>query len=519
MAQPEHLTREGYQWTPSGGLQPQLPSIGVVKPSTNLSSEKVHDVIVIGAGYCGLTASRDLSVAGRQVLLLEARDRIGGRTWSSNIDGYPFEMGGTWVHWHQPFVWREIARHGLTSQVKVSPVTGQGIDQAWIHRQDGTILKLDHEKEVLSAPYARTRTRLTITAEQFAVLASAMEKFHNVDGRMGRDAVPLPYDLDHNPVVEQYDKMSLADRMKEVEHDLSPLERELLEGILSINTGGTLENSSFLDMLRWWAVNNYDMGWYNALCLTYKLKLGQSDLARRVFEEALGTGKLEYCFDTPISSVEDCDLHVVVTSRSGQQFKARRVITTVPLNVLSSISFTPPLLPGKKEASDLGHVNHCTKVHAEVANPDLRSFSGWMHHRPLAMVSGDGTTPSGNTHLVCFGPSFDDVRLDPTANGGQDALDAIRNAAPEHIKDIKRLVFHDWNADEFAKGTWEFLRPGMATKYMDSLRQRQGNMLFASADWATGWRGFIDGAIEDGGRVAKDINDEFTRAMSEGQAA
>lgn len=43
----------------------------------------------------------------------------------------------------------------------------------------------------------------------------------------------------------------------------------------------------------------------------------------------------------------------------------------------------------------------------------------------------------------------------------------------------------------------------MATKYLDELRKRQGNVLFASADWAVGWRGFIDGAVEDGARAAQ----------------
>lgn len=50
----------------------------------------------------------------------------------------------------------------------------------------------------------------------------------------------------------------------------------------------------------------------------------------------------------------------------------------------------------------------------------------------------------------------------------------------------------------------------MATKYLESLRERQGNVLFASADWSMGWRGFIDGAIEDGARAAMELNKEFS---------
>lgn len=54
---------------------------------------------------------------GLKTLLLEGRDRIGGRTWSSNIEGYPYEMGGTWIHWFQPHVYREISRYGMKDEI------------------------------------------------------------------------------------------------------------------------------------------------------------------------------------------------------------------------------------------------------------------------------------------------------------------------------------------------------------------------------------------------------------------
>jgi len=126
-------SRDGFQWTQSQGLKRGVPCVGVIQPDNNLAKSTIttYDVIVIGAGYCGLTACRDAALSGKseltiqhfsvkdrrsdffeglRVLLLEARDRIGGRSWSSNIGGYPFEMGGTWVHWGQPHVWREISR-------------------------------------------------------------------------------------------------------------------------------------------------------------------------------------------------------------------------------------------------------------------------------------------------------------------------------------------------------------------------------------------------------------------------
>lgn len=58
-------SRDGFQWTPETGLAQGVPSIGVISPPTNISSSsESYDVIVVGGGYSGLTATRDLTVAG-----------------------------------------------------------------------------------------------------------------------------------------------------------------------------------------------------------------------------------------------------------------------------------------------------------------------------------------------------------------------------------------------------------------------------------------------------------------------
>ncbi|HSH11962.1 MAG TPA: FAD-dependent oxidoreductase, partial [Ilumatobacter sp.] len=55
-------------------------------------------VVVVGAGVSGLTAARDLAVGGAEVVVLEARDRIGGRTWTADIAGAQIDLGGSWIH-------------------------------------------------------------------------------------------------------------------------------------------------------------------------------------------------------------------------------------------------------------------------------------------------------------------------------------------------------------------------------------------------------------------------------------
>lgn len=130
MTQLQNRTREGYQWTESNGLQQGIPTIAAISPSTSIQGSNYgYDAIVIGSGYAGLTAARDLTLAGSTVLLLEARDRIGGRTWTASIDGHNFEIGGTYVHWAQPNLWREIARYQIQKGLDAAVDMQKGVTE------------------------------------------------------------------------------------------------------------------------------------------------------------------------------------------------------------------------------------------------------------------------------------------------------------------------------------------------------------------------------------------------------
>ncbi|PWY83895.1 amine oxidase [Aspergillus sclerotioniger CBS 115572] len=481
-------SRDGYHWTPEVGLTHGVPSLGVISPPTNIkNTDGPWDVIVIGGGYCGLTATRDLTVAGFKTLLLEARDRIGGRSWSSNIDGYPYEVYSPPIPTYQPnpnLIPTPDGRH-------LGPLTPSALNHFQLRTSPNT-----------STP---TSTYMTHEAED-ELLRTALHKLTNVDGANGRIILPFPHDMFHVPEFQKYDNMSYADRINQIQDDLTPNERASLEAFILLCSGGKLENSSFGEFLHWWGISGYTYQGCMDCLISYKFRDGQSNFARQFWNEAISTGRLGYVFDCPVARVSDSDDGVRVTARDGRVYAAKRVICTIPLNVLSGVQFSPPLSETRALAARNGHVNMCTKVHAEVDNKAMRSWTGITYPlNKLCYAIGDGTTPAGNTHLVCFGTDANPIQPEEDV---RETLRAVGELAPGEFG-VKRLVFHNWVKDEFAKGAWFFSRPGMLGDCLEGLRERSGGVVFANSDWALGWRSFIDGAIEEGTRAARVVVEEL----------
>src|SRR5579859_6784037 len=119
----------------NGHLQSGLETPSVVPSTSTLRPN--YTTIVLGAGFAGLSAARDLSRSGHFVLLIEARDRIGGRTYTVPRHGHNLEMGGTWVHWTQPHVFHEIHQYGLQGELKwttgTAPLGGNTRGPEWIY--------------------------------------------------------------------------------------------------------------------------------------------------------------------------------------------------------------------------------------------------------------------------------------------------------------------------------------------------------------------------------------------------
>lgn len=242
-------------------------------------------------------------------------------------------------------------------------------------------------------------------------MISALQKFVNVDGALGRKVMPFPHDEAHKSDVATFDKMTAADRLVQIKGELSSQEYGCLKGWLLLCSGSTLDTMSFYEFLHWWALSGYSYEGCIEYLIKYKFRGGQSSFAIKFWKEALSTNNLSYRFNCPIVSVKDSSDGVEVMSVNGHSFRGLKAISTVPLNVLSTIAFDPPLSQLKVKAISTGHLNQCVKVHAEVSNKELRSWSSIDPQSKLLYAFGDGTTPAGNTHIVAFGAN--ETHLDP----------------------------------------------------------------------------------------------------------
>ncbi|KAH8431063.1 flavin monoamine oxidase family protein [Aspergillus melleus] len=490
------LTSDGYTWRKETGVKKgDLHCRGVVEPREKYTAPAGHifDAIVIGAGYSGLRAARDLTDYGLSVLMLEARDRVGGRTYTVESDGCLYEMGGTWVTHHMGYLFQEMTRYKLDRDLILTHHREYENDYYTINVPGATPRKLTHE-------------------EAGEITARAWDVFVNIDGQHCRTICPLPHaQLDNIMVdrkeVERYDKISCRDRFEEIKHLLTAEEAGILNGLILHITGGTMENSSLWDMIRSHALMAHSSVNFGPIWTTFKLRRGQSALAKAMFQESVDNG-LQYFFQTPVKSIIDhAGSHVRVVSHSGRDFRARRIVSTIPLNVLHSIEFDPPLSPTRQEAIYVGHVNFMTKIHADVKEKGLTSWNGMKLSNLLMFGYGDGVTPNGDAHIVGFGK--DERATFVPERDPEKAVDAFQQL---HPMEVRRMIFHNWNTDPWSQGGPAWWQPQFMSKYQDELQKPHGHVFFASADWAHGWRAAIDGALEQGSHAALQIKNELKSA-------
>jgi len=425
--------------------------------------ETTTDVVVIGAGFAGLTAARELTARGRTVSILEARDRIAGRTWTEHRLGRDLELGGTWVHWVQPHVWAEMTRYGI------GPVAGPEFTKAywWAdgERHEGPA---DRVLEILDGPNRQ-------------LLAPA------------RDLIPLPYQPLANPAVKGVDRDSLSARIDALA--LPAPERELLRAFWSLNFNGHLADAAYTQALRWCSAASGDWMLMFEACATYKLEGGTAALAQAMLED--GTAELH--LDTAVARVEQVGTGAVVTAADGRSWRTQAVISTLPLNALGTVEFSPALSAGKQAAAARGQAGRGAKLWIKVRGRWDRFVAFGAEDWPLHFVQAEYFDEDSTT-LVAFGP--DGAAVDP---GDTAAAQAVLEKLVPGIE-VVQVTGHNWAGDEFSRSTWPMHYTGYLSENLQELQRPEGRVFLAGSDYANGWGGFIDGAIESGFTASRAVH-------------
>lgn len=457
----------------SGALKKAVEGV-TVQGARKISIKRAddnYDVVIIGAGFAGAIAARELSKAGMRTLILEARERPGGRTFNADFNGARLEMGGTWIHWGQPHIWAEMRRYGLDVKESIGATPEKS---NWVVNDkliEGT------------------------SERNFEILGNAYKKFVNVDGQMGRTIFPQPFSPLLNNNYKKFDSLSLTERMKEI--DLSDEERDVLSSLTAMCCHGDPDKAGFLDMLKWNANAYYDVGVMWDMCARYKIKTGTESLIQAILED----GSADLKLSTPVSEVRQDINGVQVATALGSTYKAKTVVVTLPLNIIKDVSFFPALAPTKLASSTLGHTGKGTKFFVLIKQKVGRWSASAPYPRRIVAAWSDHENEQGTT-IVCFGPQG---LVDITDRN--DVQSALREILPG--AEVLDVTGHDWATDPYAKGTWCWYNSNQFTDSLAALQCAEGRLHFASADSANGWRGFIDGAIESGLRASQEIKAKY----------
>ncbi|MFD1213947.1 flavin monoamine oxidase family protein [Arthrobacter sp. GCM10027362] len=422
------------------------------------------DVIVIGAGFAGLTAARELTAKGRTVRILEARDRIAGRTWVENRLGRNLELGGTWVHWVQPHVWAEMTRYGI------GVVAGPEFEKAywWAGGQhhEGPAEKI---LELIDEPNRR-------------LLADT------------RELIPLPYRPLANPAVKGMDQDRLSDRIDAL--GLPEEQRQLLRAFWSLNFNGRLDAAAYTQALRWCSAASGDWMLMFEACATYKVEGGTVALA----EAMLADAGAELELDAVVTTVEQDDDGATVTTADGRTYTAGAVVVTLPLNALDTVEFSPALSAGKQAAAARGQAGRGAKLWIKVGGRWDRFVAFGAEDWPIHFVQSEYFDEDSTT-LVAFGADGTAVDVEDTA-----AVQAVLDRLIPGIE-VLEVTGHSWVEDGFSRSTWPMHYTGYLSESLEEMQRPEGRVFLAGSDYANGWGGFIDGAIESGFAAARKVHE------------
>ena len=438
--------------------------------------------MVVGAGFAGLTAARRLTALGFGVIVLEGRDRVGGRSHTTTVAGVPVDLGGTFVGPTQTEVTALAAELGCPTM----PTYGHGDN---LINWRGRIRSYRH-----TIPRLSLVELLDVSRVQWLV------------DRLTRK-IPLdePWTA---TIADELDQQTLQAWLRSKHAGRST---HVLMAIMSRMTWGCEPDEvSMLHAVRYVkaAGGIGPMLDVEGGAQQDRFPGGTQQIALRMAEQLGDRVRLQ-------EVVERIDRHddgVTVHTAAGPH-QARAVVVAIPPQHRTGITFDPALPDGAADLADHWPQGNLSKAYAAYETPfwraDGRSGEALSDDGPVFITfdvspAGSGS-PEGPGILLGFADARTFDRLTPDARRDQ-ALECFAALFGEAARHPIDYVDHRWGAEEFAPGgPTAAVPPGSWTTYGRWLRRPVDGIFWAGTETADDWTGFLDGAVRSGQRAASEV--------------
>jgi monoamine oxidase len=452
-----------------GGIGAASLASGGLTSSAAAGDSDALEVAVVGAGLSGLMAARTLSQAGvKSLAVLEARDRVGGRTLNQDIGGgHVGEAGGTWV--------------GPGQTAVLDLMRELGVQTFATYTSGDTMVLLGDEVQRVPT------TASPVNDPAFYAAINAMAETVPTDAPWAA------------PRAAEWDAMTYGDYLQTVK--LGDMDRLGLEIATKLTFGAPPQALSFL----WVLFYIHAAGRYELLEATQggaqqDRVVGGSQIISIKMAQALGD---VVRLKTPVTRIRNWDRGVCELQTPGGLVRARRVIMALSPSQAADVNFEPSLPKARAELQTAWSRNGSgIKSHTSYARPFWRDkgLNGQIYCPSDDLLwTIDASPPDGSMGaLISFsmttGRIPEELRLANTAA-------YVKCFGPEAAKSTG-FVTQDWSQETYTHGCVSPLVPGVLTQHGAALRPANGALTWAGTETSTIWCGYMDGAVRAGRRAA-----------------